>query len=145
LLLLNSTVGICLKLMASWRTPGGDPFSLAYRDAYFTMLYGGLLVLAGADILLRRLKPPSYWWMLGAGALGGAGSTAGLWFLVAAVALPAAVVFVVNSMASLTVTACIGTFFFAERRTLTWYGTVGCALLAVLASQFPALARLMTG
>jgi drug/metabolite transporter (DMT)-like permease len=145
LMTLNSTVGICLKLMNAWQTPAGESFAVVYRDGYFMMLYGGLIALAGADMLLRRLRPRSLRWMLAAGVLGGAGSTAGLWFLVAAMALPAAVVFVLNSMVSLSVTALIGTFVFGERRTLTWYGTVGCALLAVLASQFPALVRLAGG
>jgi hypothetical protein len=70
------------------------------------------------------------------GILAGVGSVSGLWLLGTCIALPAAILFTVNSVSSILFTAVVGTLFFKEQRTVNWYATIGCAILVVVLAYY---------
>jgi drug/metabolite transporter (DMT)-like permease len=141
MLLVGAVSPTCLKELSARGDGAGATLLARYRDLFLAMLYVGIAVCAAGDVLLTRGRPAS-WRLTGLlGAMAAAGSLAGMSLLVRAAVLPAAVVFTLNSVSSIVFTAVVAAVWLGERRTRSWYATLGCGILAVALANGEAIAQ----
>jgi uncharacterized membrane-anchored protein YitT (DUF2179 family) len=131
-LVVNSCASIAFKYLAAVPSPGGGTLLAAYAPLYMTLLYGSLLPVAVADLVLSRVPVASVKTLAGVGGLAGLGSTGGLWLQSRVMTMPTSFVFTISGVTSIVFTALVATRFFGERRTRAWYAVTGTGVLTVL-------------
>ena len=142
LLLANSGGYIGMKALAAPRADGKSLLDLHFA-AYLATLYGGGLACLLLDHVVTRARFANVGVLLRLVAAAACVSMAGMWLLSLCAGLPAAVVFMVNTMSSLLFTALCATLFFGEQRCRRWYAAQALAMLAVICAQGDALLRLL--
>lgn len=126
ILLLTGVCNVCLKEVQD----GGwsDSFLWALIALYIGVAIPAWLELRAAPQRLRPWRQVLPW-----GALGTCGSVGGMTLLRLCLDGPAALVFTIQSAASIVGAALAGLFFFRERLSPAWWMTVACVLAAVVA------------
>ena len=136
-ILLVMLVGNSLWLLSikhfSVRTlPNGQSYLSVFGHQFTLAVYLvlGLFALGEVARTRRTLGPWPPWLLLG--GLAAAGSVLGTHALNTCASLPAAVVVTINNVVSLLFAALISVLIFRERRTPSWYATIGLAVAAVV-------------
>ena len=132
LLLLNSVSNVCVKELATRPDGGGATLMARFNDVFLAVLYAGIAVSVALRQAVTRDRLPPWRWTLVLGGAAAGGSVAGMFLLVRCAVLPAAVVFTVNSVASIVFTAVVVAMFMGEARTRSWYAALACGVLAVV-------------
>jgi hypothetical protein len=132
LLLFNSVSNICVKELATRPDGQGGTLMARFHDVFLAVLYVGIAASVAVRQVAAREPLPPWRWTLLLGGMAAAGSVAGMSLLVRCAALPAAMVFTVNSVASILFTAVVAAALLGEARTRSWYAALGCGVLAVV-------------
>lgn len=131
----GSVLNIGLKFCSTFVEPGTKvPMLENGSDVimFFTYLFLGLS--SAIDLTLSkswRWNKFAYW----GGALLSIGAVGGFALSLAIIKAPAVFVFALSNSASILLTTLISTFFMHEKRTVSWYFTVGFSLLAILLNR----------
>jgi len=139
MLLLNAINGVFLKELDFAKDAAGVSLKDRFGLLYLAMLYAGILGGVLADQVVTRRSFPPWRWTLLLGAMAAIGSIVGSNLLMVAASLQAAVVFPVNAVASIVSTAVLASVFLGERRTWSWYASLGCGLAAVVLANGAAI------
>ena len=138
MLVINTIPFVMIKELGT-RQWAGRSHMVMFGDAYFLLFYAALAVCTGLHLAIRRQFHSAKWAVLGLGALAGLGSLVGIVGLASCSAGPTATVFTLNNVSTVVATAVIAALFFGEGRSLAWYVTVICGVLAVVVSKLDAI------
>ena len=130
-----SIINIGLKFCSTYIEPGTNVTMLKNGSdviMVFTYLFLGLS--SAIDLTLSkswRWNKFAYW----GGGLLSVGAIGGFALSLAIIQAPAVFVFALSNSASILIASLISTFFMHEKRTVSWYFTVGFSLLAILLNR----------
>jgi hypothetical protein len=131
----GSILNIGLKFCSAFIEPGTQVNMLQNGSnviMFFTYLFLGLS--SAIDLTISkswRWNKFAYW----GGALLSIGAVGGFALSLAIIEAPAVFVFALSNSASILITTLISIFFMHEKRTISWYFTVGFSLLAILLNR----------
>jgi hypothetical protein len=131
----GSILNIGLKFCSAFIEPGTQVNMLQNGGnviMFFTYLFLGLS--SAIDLTISkswRWNKFAYW----GGALLSIGAVGGFALSLAIIEAPAVFVFALSNSASILITTLISIFFMHEKRTISWYFTVGFSLLAILLNR----------
>ncbi|HRS51904.1 MAG TPA: hypothetical protein P5268_09815 [Candidatus Marinimicrobia bacterium] len=133
ILIGNSVIFVAIKDLGTRYIPGQNVTWLgAYTNNIYFIFYVVLALSNGIVAVSQKTKPTSIGYLVGLGALAGAGSICGMLLLSLCAQAPAAVVFTINGTIIILGGALSSVIFFKEKITRAWYGTIGFGLLAVI-------------
>ncbi len=140
LVLLLGLISLCsvgLKFCDNWFLNGSEESVLSQSgDLVLSVLYFFMGVPCALDLSLSRTwRWNRQAWIGGCLLTGGALVQFAL--LKHFIALPAMILFAMSYSTSILLTTLVSTIFYHEKRTLSWYLTLGCSVLAILLNSVP--------
>jgi drug/metabolite transporter (DMT)-like permease len=132
-MLFNSVLSVTMKDLAATSVISGGSLLSEQGNVFMLFSYVVLGGMSLADLCVTRQVKVSVGNWLALGGLASAGSIGGIIAMKeSSMNLPATLVFPVSSVTSILTTAVVSVLVFRERANLSWYGTVGFGILAVL-------------
>jgi len=133
ILIGNAIIFVAIKDLGTRYIPGQNVTWLGAQTANIYFIFYVVLALSNGSVaVFQKTKPTSVGYLVGLGALAGAGSICGMLLLSLCAQAPAAVVFTVNGAIIILGGALASVIFFSEKMTRAWYGTIGFGVLAVI-------------
>lgn len=130
----NSIVFVVLKdLGTRVIESGGDTtYLMKYLAPIYFLMYISLAVFSGFTAWIQKAVPNRYTDLIWLGVMAAGGSISGLLLIKTCMTLPAGLLFTINGMITILGGVIASVIFFGESMKLSWWGTVGFGLLAVL-------------
>jgi hypothetical protein len=132
LFVLNAIPWTVIKDLGSRPAQAGKTCMDLYGGIYFLCFFAAMGACCLLHMVIFRSYPSRPVTMLWVGLMASAGSVLGIAATAACAAGPAATVFMLNNVSTVVATAVIAAAFFREGRTIGWYVTVACGILAVV-------------
>lgn len=137
MLTLFSSCAIGMKFGWYYHVPGSENSLMQNNgNVFFCLLYGAIFIFCTADVVVRKT-----WHFSAKGWIGSLmlafGTILQFTLQKSVLHLPAALLFALSCSASILFTCIISTTFFHEKRTRSWYLTLGFALAAILFMAVP--------
>jgi drug/metabolite transporter (DMT)-like permease len=133
-LLGNSTAFVVIKDLSTRSISMDSPITYMseYRSSIYFLMYLAMAITCFVLAIVQKAKPDSYKDLIVIGTIAAIGSIVGMLLLGFAAALPAALIFTINGMIAILIGVIVSVVAFGERKTKTWYATVGFGILTVI-------------